>query len=120
MPATSTPADRSFTVVLDDDEDFMAEGRLGRIEAGPTWAKHRVRIVLDEGDTSGHSANQADVSISLRFEDDVEGHALNLHFPDARKADELRTRLLDAGIVTGALVVGVTAAELTPRVATAL
>jgi len=86
--------------------------------ADPTWAKHRVRIVLDEGDTSGHWAAQSDLTVSLLFEDDVEGHALSLHFPSAQKADEFRKRLLAGGIVAGALIVGVSAAQLTASVPT--
>jgi len=112
MTATSSAADQTFTVVVDDDEALMAEGRIRRIDAGPTWAKHSVRIVLDEDqDTSGH-ASASDLAVSLRFEDDVEGHALSLHFPNAQKADEFRKRLLAGGVVAGALIVGVTAAQL--------
>jgi len=118
MTATTTPAEQTFTVILDDDEELMAEGRIRRIDAGPTWAKHRVRIVLDEGDTSGHWAAQSDLTVSLLFEDDVEGHALSLHFPSAQKADEFRKRLLAGGIVAGALIVGVSAAQLTASVPT--
>ena len=112
MTARSTDADQPFTIVLDDDEMSVAEGRLRKIDAGPTWAKHRVTIELDEGDTSGHALDASSVSISLHFDDDVEGHALSLHFPTAQKADEFRKRLLATGIVAGALVVGVTAAQL--------
>ena len=118
MTATTSAADQTFTVILDEDEELIAEGRLRRIEAGPTWAKHRVKIELDEGDTSGHSGGQTDVSISLLFEDDVEGHALSLHFPTPAKADEFRRRVLLSGMVAGALVVGVTAAQLTANVPT--
>ncbi len=116
MNATTTNADQTFTIILDDDHELMAEGRLRRADAGPTWAKHRVKIVLDEGDTSGHSAGATELSINLSFEDDVAGHALSLHFPNAQKADEFRKRLLAGGIVAGALVVGVTAAQLSASV----
>jgi hypothetical protein len=113
MTANLTPADQPFTIILDDDETNPAEGRLRKIDAGPTWAKHRVRIELAEDDTSGHALDATSVSIALRFDDDVEGHALSLHFPTAQKADEFRKRLMATGIVAGALVVGVTAAQLT-------
>ncbi|MEO8228664.1 MAG: hypothetical protein ABI628_02760, partial [Chloroflexota bacterium] len=113
MTANLTPADQPFTIILDDDETNPAEGRLRKIDAGPTWAKHRVRVELAEDDTSGHGLDATSVSIALRFDDDVEGHALSLHFPTAQKADEFRKRLLATGIVAGALVVGVTAAQLT-------
>ncbi|MGZ8528232.1 MAG: hypothetical protein ACXWWR_05500 [Candidatus Limnocylindrales bacterium] len=113
MTANPTDADQAFTIVLDDDETNPAEGRLRKIDAGPTWAKHRVRVELAEDDTSGHSLGATSVSINLSFDDDVEGHALSLHFPTAQKADEFRKRLLATGIVAGALVVGVTAAQFT-------
>jgi hypothetical protein len=116
MTAIQNAADQPFTIVLDDDETSVAEGRLRRIEAGPTWAKHRVAMELDEGDTSGHALDATSVSISLHFDEDVEGHALSLHFPSAEKADEFRKRLLATGIVAGALVVGVTAAQLSSTV----
>jgi hypothetical protein len=116
MTTNPTAADQPFTIVLDDDETNVAEGRLRKIEAGPTWVKHRVTMALDEGDTTGHSLDATSVSISLHFDDDVEGHALSLHFPTAKKADEFRKRLLATGIVAGALVVGVTAAQLSSAV----
>jgi len=107
-----TPSDQPFTIILDDDDENVAEGKLPGADAGPTWAKHRVTVQLDEGDTAGHAMDATSVSISLRFDDDVEGHALSLHFPDARRAEAFRTRLLATGVVVGALVVGVTAAQL--------
>jgi hypothetical protein len=107
----STSAEQPFSIVLDDDETTVAEGRLRDVDAGPTWAKHRVTIRLDDADTSGHAAATA-VAISLSFDDDVEGHALSLHFPSPEKAEEFRKRLVATGVVAGALVVGVTAAQL--------
>jgi hypothetical protein len=115
MTAKNT-AEQPFTIVLDDDESTIAEGRLRDLDAGPTWAKNRVRISLEEGDTSGHSLDAAAVSVSLRFDDDVEGHALSLHFPTAEKADEFRKRLIATGVVAGALIVGVTAAQLSTTI----
>ena len=111
MTATTPAAEQPFSIVLDDDETTVAEGRLRDVDAGPTWAKHRVTIRLDESDTSGHVAAAA-VSISLSFDDDVEGHALSLHFPSPEKAEQFRKRLVATGVVAGALVVGVTAAQL--------
>ena len=111
MTATTSAAEQPFSIVLDDDETTVAEGRLRDMDAGPTWAKHRVTIRPNEGDTSGHAAGTS-VSISLSFDDDVEGHALSLHFPSPEKAEEFRKRLVATGVVAGALVVGVTAAQL--------
>lgn len=117
MTAKPNAADQPFTVVLDDDESTVAEGRLRDIDAGPTWAKNRVRISLDDrDDTSGHALDATTVAVTLAFDDDVEGHALSLHFPTAEKADEFRKRLIATGVVAGALVVGVTAAQLSTAI----
>ncbi len=117
MTAKPNAADQPFTVVLDDDESTVAEGRLRDIDAGPTWAKNRVRISLDDrDDTSGHAIDATTVAVTLAFDDDVEGHALSLHFPTAEKADEFRKRLIATGVVAGALVVGVTAAQLSTAI----
>ena len=116
MTASTPAAEQPFSIVLDDDETTVAEGRLRDLDAGPTWAKHRVTMRLDEGDTSGHVAGTA-VAISLSFDDDVEGHALSLHFPSPEKAEEFRKRLVATGVVAGALVVGVTAAQLSASAA---
>ena len=117
MTAKPTAADQPFTVVLDDDETTVAEGRLRDIDAGPTWAKNRVRISLDDrDDTSGHAIDATAVAVTLAFDDDVEGHAQSLHIPTAEKADEFRKRLIATGVVAGALVVGVTAAQLSTAV----
>jgi hypothetical protein len=110
MSATPT-ADRPFVIVLDDETEVV-EGRLGEMDAGPTWAKHRVTIEALEDDTSGHALESTSISIGLRFDADVETHAVLLELPTAAYADELRQRLLVRGAVAGALVVGVTAAQL--------
>ena len=112
MTAKPTPADQPFTIVLDDDESLVAEGRLRGSDAGPTWAKHRVSIVLDDADTEGHAFDAKTVAINLRFDDDVEGHALSLHFPSPEKAEQFRRRAIATGVLAGALIVGVTAAQL--------
>jgi len=110
MTENPIATDRPFTVVFDDET--LVEGKLRRVDAGPTWAKHRVSIVLDDADTSGHAFDPTSLAISLRFDDDVEGHALSLHFPSPQQADAFRRRLIATGVLAGALVVGVTAAQL--------
>jgi hypothetical protein len=112
MTAQPAADDQPFSIVLDDDEGTTAEGRWRPVDAGPTWAKHRVTLRIDDADTSGHAHDPLSVSISLYLEDDVEGHALSLRFPSAEKADEFRRRLVATGIVAGALIVGVTTAQL--------
>ena len=92
---------------------------------GPT-ARHRRRTDLGEEPRpdqprrarrhSGHALDATTVAVTLAFDDDVEGHALSLHFPTAEKADEFRKRLIATGVVAGALVVGVTAAQLSTAI----
>jgi hypothetical protein len=115
MTAITPAPDQPFSVVLDDDQTTVAEGRWRNTDAGPTWAKHRVTIRLDEtdADTRGHAYDPTSVAISLSFDDDAEGHALSLRFPSAEKADEFRKRLLATGALAAALIVGVTAAQIT-------
>ena len=91
MTAKPTAADQPFTVVLDDDETTVAEGRLRDIDAGPTWAKNRVRISLDDrDDTSGHAIDATAVAVTPALRDDVESPALSLHVPTAEKAASRR------------------------------
>ncbi len=110
--------EQPFSVILDEDDDVV-EGKLRGIDAGPTWAKHRVVIELDDADTSGHAFDRTSIAISLHFDDDVEGHALSLHFPSAGQAEAFRRRMIATGALAGALVVGVTAAQLTASAPTA-
>lgn len=115
MTAAQAAGDQPFAIVV-DDEGTTVEGRWRAIDAGPTWAKHRVAIRLDEQDTSGHIQDALSIPISLSFEDEVEGYALSLRFPDADKADQFRMRLIATGVVAGGLVVGVTAAQLSSTI----
>jgi len=109
LTARPITMDRPFTIVLDDDR--LVEGLLRRIDAGPTWAKHRVSIALDQSDTRGHMFDPTGLAIDLRFDDDRDTHPLNLSFPTPRSADEFRLQLLATGTIDGSLVVGVTAAQ---------
>lgn len=70
----------------------------------------RVRIMSpDEGDVEGHafSATLRSVWVKIQLdEDDVEGHAISVHFPTVDEADKFRKRLMAAGLVAGAVVLG--------------
>ncbi len=93
----SATIDKPFSVVLEDET--VVEGSLRKVDAGPDWAKHRVTIELDDDDTSGHALDALAVAVRVRFENDVEAHALSLHFPTAAKAEEFKRRIVATGVV---------------------
>jgi hypothetical protein len=68
----------------------------------------RVDLVTDQSaDTQGHALLPlADVLLRISDEDDTEGHAISVHFPSAREADDFRKRLLLAGVLAGTVVLG--------------
>ena len=78
-----------------------------------TWIKRlsdaektiRIRIP-DDADTEGHQLSTAVSVLVDSDDDDVEGHALNLHFPSVQEANEFRRNLMAAGLLTATLVVG--------------
>lgn len=67
-----------------------------------------VRIApSEEGDVVGHDLAAAVRSVFVRVrldEDDVEGHAIGVHFPTAEEANKFRQRLTAAGVLAGTLV----------------
>ncbi len=70
-----------------------------------------VRITApDEADVEGHAYSATQKSVWIRVdlgdEDDTEGHAISVHFPTAEEADRFRKRLMAAGLLTGAVVLG--------------
>ncbi|HEX5578605.1 MAG TPA: hypothetical protein VFY43_02960, partial [Candidatus Limnocylindria bacterium] len=66
----------------------------------------RIRIPADS-DTEGHeSSSVLTVLVGADDDDDVEGHALSLHFPSAHEANEFRRNLMAAGLITATLAVG--------------
>src|SRR5438045_6633895 len=72
----------------------------------------RVRVRLaDEQDVEGHLFGGGDQSLVLALQlsgdDDVEGHAISIHFPDAEQARRFRNELLAAGVLTATLAMGV-------------
>jgi hypothetical protein len=71
----------------------------------------RVRVRLaDEQDVEGHLFGGGDSSLVLALQlsgdDDVEGHAISIHFPDAEQARRFRNELLAAGVLTATLAMG--------------
>jgi hypothetical protein len=66
----------------------------------------RIRIPAD-ADTEGHeSSSVLTVLVGADDDDDVEGHALSLHFPSVKEANDFRRNLLAAGLLTATLAVG--------------
>jgi hypothetical protein len=71
-------------------------------EAGKTV---RIRIPAD-ADTEGHESSSVLTVLVGADDDDVEGHALSLHFPSVQEANDFRRNLLAAGLITATLAVG--------------
>ena len=70
-----------------------------------------VRITApDESDVEGHAYGATQRSVWIKVGvgdgDDTEGHAISVHFPTVDEADRFRKRLLAAGLLTGAVILG--------------
>jgi hypothetical protein len=90
--------------------DAAGERQLqGRLKSGDDQAIS-VRITpLEQPDVEGHAFGDALRSVWVQVhldDDDVEGHAISMHFPTTSDADRFRKRLLAAGLLTGAIVLG--------------
>jgi hypothetical protein len=90
--------------------DAAGERQLqGRLKSGDNQAIS-VRITpLEPPDVEGHAFGDALHSVWVQVhldDDDVEGHAISMHFPTTSDADRFRKRLLAAGLLTGAVVLG--------------
>lgn len=90
--------------------DAAGERQLqGRLKSGDNQAIS-VRITpLEAPDVEGHAFGDALHSVWVQVhldDDDVEGHAISVHFPTTSDADHFRKRLLAAGLLTGAIVLG--------------
>jgi hypothetical protein len=90
--------------------DAAGERQLqGRLKSGDNQAIS-VRITpLEQPDVEGHAFGDALRSVWVQVhldDDDVEGHAISMHFPTTSDADRFRKRLLAAGLLTGAIVLG--------------
>ena len=80
-----------------------------RIRAGlKTGRTTSVRILpVERAEVEGHVLDSQSVLVNLQLEgDDVEGHAINVHFPTAADADNFRRNVLAAGILAGTIVLG--------------
>jgi hypothetical protein len=89
-----------------DDESWVDEA-LNRREPG--GGRLRFRAADDDLDTEGHTG--AVVHVRASADDDVEGHALSIHFPSIEEAEAFRRRLLAGGVIVAAVAVGAAAAS---------
>jgi len=106
-------AGQRFSIRFTDegDEDHIRT----QLEKSPE-KRVRVRLASPEDDTEGHAqARSAEVRLNLFDEDDTEGHAITVRFPSTVEADAFRKRLLAAGLITGAMVLGAAGAVLTSQ-----
>ncbi len=62
--------------------------------------------VPEDADTEGHQLSTAVTVLVDTDDDDVEGHALNLHFPSVQEANDFRRNLMAAGLLTATIAVG--------------
>jgi hypothetical protein len=65
----------------------------------------RIRIPAD-ADTEGHVSSSVLTVLVDADDDDVEGHALSLHFPSIQEANDFRRNLIAAGLITATIAVG--------------
>jgi len=101
-----------------------ASGNSQGVRFGSPSAEARVRALLnktetlhvhlspaDEQDVEGHLWAAGDTTAVLARvsldDDDVEGHAISIHFPDADRARRFRNELLAAGVLTATVAMGV-------------
>jgi hypothetical protein len=70
-----------------------------------------VRITApEESDVEGHAYGATQRSVWIKVGtgdgDDTEGHAISVHFPTVDEAEQFPKRLLAAGLLTGAVILG--------------
>jgi len=107
--------DQEYVIELDDTEGHSTHrgivetqdpewlrGRLG----GDTGTKQFRRRPDDSGDTEGSELRTASVVRVIVDDDDVEGHAISIHFPSRAEADAFRRRLLVTGVLVGTVALG--------------
>src|SRR6266480_2507809 len=115
MSAGTTKQDLQPIKFGSTESEAQVRGLLSKVDT------MRVRVRLaDEQDVEGHLFGGGDQSLVLALQlsgdDDVEGHAISIHFPDAEQARRFRNELLAAGVLTATLAMGVgTGVALAPH-----
>ena len=89
--------------IVDADDTGWLEEKLRR-EPGKTF-----RFLPDDNDTEGHWRGGPHVRVMIDDEDEVEGHALSIHFPTVAEADAFRRRLMLTGVLVGTVAIGTAA-----------
>jgi hypothetical protein len=93
-----TAGHASVTEWAPDDEAWIK---------GLSDSEKSVRVRIPAGsDTEGHVASATvDVVVSTD-DDDTEGHAISIHFPSVKEANDFRRRVTAAGLITATIAVG--------------
>ena len=108
-----------FTIRLDDGS--LAEATTWDAESARTFQKliedpaygRDLRIRATEAsDTSGHAMAADTITVSVRQEDDLEGHTMTLRFPSVDEAKRFQKRLIISGALAASLVVGAAGVQL--------
>jgi hypothetical protein len=90
---------RSHTAAWSSDDEAWVK------QLSDSGKSVRIRIP-DDADTEGHESSAAVTVLVDSDDDDVEGHALSLHFPSVQEANDFRRNLIAAGLLTATLAVG--------------
>jgi hypothetical protein len=103
---TLTIGDLSQVVPMAFPDATVAQQLAARLKSGDDQALS-VRITpAEESDVEGHLRSSA-VSITIQLDDDdVEGHAMSVHFPSSAEADRFRRRLMAVGLLAGTIAIG--------------
>ena len=103
---TLTIGDLSQVVPMAFPDATVAQQLATRLKSGDDQALS-VRITpAEESDVEGHLRSAA-VSITIQLDDDdVEGHAMSVHFPSVAEADRFRKRLIAVGLLAGTIAIG--------------
>jgi hypothetical protein len=114
-----TAQEMIFTIRLDDGS--LAEATTWDSESARTFQKliedpaygRDLRIrAAEPSDTSGHAMAADTITVSVRQEDDLEGHTMTLRFPSAEEAKRFQKRLIITGALAASLVVGAAGVQL--------
>ncbi len=106
-----SPVGRIEVVIEDGDSSPISFGI--QPIAGDAWSRLRDRLStgspfavsfdMPDLDTEGHSVDTDEIVVDLTLGDDVEGHAVRLHFPTKDEAAAFRRAVLAAGHLGGSM-----------------
>jgi hypothetical protein len=111
--------DMIFTIRLDDGSlaeattwDTASARTFQKLIEDPTYGRDLRIRAAEPADTSGHEMAADTITVSVRQEDDLEGHTMTLRFPTVDEAKRFQKRLIISGALAASLVVGVAGAQL--------